>query len=108
MDGPLGSQPARSVGRPQTGSIGRAFGRTLTAMTADALIDAYRDPSVAVDGRGAFSEHHGWLRFGWRMLDPAGQVVLEGQDIGERGCDGLLRRIVGFFGPPPPVDVAPG
>jgi SnoaL-like protein len=91
---------------------------------------AYRDPSVAVDGRAALSEHmagfqermpghrlqrttavdehHGWLRFGWRMLDPAGQVVLEGMDVAERGGDGLLRRVVGFFGPAVPVDVGSG
>jgi hypothetical protein len=90
----------------------------------------YRDPSIAVDGRVAFSEHlagfqarmpghrlerttaidehHGWLRFGWRMLDPAGQVVLEGLDVAERGGDGLLRRVVGFFGPAASVDAAPG
>lgn len=87
---------------------------------------AYRDPTVAIDGREALAEHmggfqarlpghrlvlrtaidehHRWLRFGWRMLDPGGAAVLEGLDIGERDADGRLARIVGFFGPLPASD----
>jgi hypothetical protein len=44
-------------------------------------------------------EHHGRVRFAWRLLGPDGAQLLEGTDFGELGEDGRLRRIVGFFGP---------
>ena len=85
----------------------------------------YCDPRATVQGRdavaahlGAFQErmpghsivittgvdeHDGWLRFGWRMLGAEGEPVLDGIDIGVLDADGRLKRIVGFFGPWPPV-----
>ena len=42
--------------------------------------------------------HHGYLRFGWELVGPDGNVVLAGVDVGEVGEDGRLRRITGFFG----------
>jgi hypothetical protein len=81
----------------------------------------YVDPTAVVCGREAFvahmarfqerlpghslvqttvvDEHHGRLRFGWRMLDPDGAAVLDGIDFGVLDEDGRLLRIVGFFGP---------
>jgi hypothetical protein len=46
-------------------------------------------------------EHHGQLRYGWELLDPAGQVVLAGTDVGQLAPNGRLARITGFFGPLP-------
>jgi hypothetical protein len=85
----------------------------------------YCDPTVRLDGREALlahmagfqerrpgdrleltsgvDEHDGWLRFGWRLLGADGALVLEGMDVGTLGPDGRLARIVGFFGPFPPV-----
>ena len=85
----------------------------------------YCDPAVALEGRAALSayiggwqeqrpgyrleltsgvdEHDGWLRFGWEMLDADGALALEGMDVGTLAADGRLARIVGFFGPFPPV-----
>ena len=85
----------------------------------------YCDPTAVVVGRealaahlGAFhermpghvivlttgvDEHDAWLRFGWRILGPEGAPVLDGVDFGELDGDGRLRRIVGFFGPWPPL-----
>ncbi|MHB8466116.1 MAG: nuclear transport factor 2-like protein [Acidimicrobiales bacterium] len=48
-------------------------------------------------------EHHGHLRYGWQLLDPTGQVVLAGTDVGQLAPDGRLARITGFFGPLPDV-----
>jgi len=42
--------------------------------------------------------HHDQLRFGWELVSPGGDVVLDGVDVGELAPDGRLRRIVGFFG----------
>jgi hypothetical protein len=84
-----------------------------------AVNGVYCDPSVIVEGRNALVAHiagfqqrfpghrlvlstdielhHGWLRFGWLLLAPDGEVALEGTDIGELDDAGRLRRIVGFF-----------
>lgn len=48
--------------------------------------------------------HHDQLRFAWELVGPDGQVALAGTDVGELAQDGRLRRIVGFFGDPPPVN----
>ena len=42
--------------------------------------------------------HHGFLRYGWRLLGPDGAKVLEGVDFAEQDVDGRLARVVGFFG----------
>lgn len=85
----------------------------------------YCDPTVVVDGLDALvahiggfhermpghqivrtsevTEHHGWLHFSWRMIGPGGAMDLDGFDVGERGEDGRLQRIVGFFAPPVPL-----
>lgn len=47
--------------------------------------------------------HHGMVRFTWVLLDPSGTPVSNGTDFGELAPDGRLQRIVGFFGPPPPI-----
>ena len=48
-------------------------------------------------------EHHSRFRFTWVLLNPEGNQVSEGIDVGEVGPDGRLIRITGFFGPPPPL-----
>jgi hypothetical protein len=37
------------------------------------------------------------------MVDGDGNVPMEGFDVGSVGDDGLIERIVGFFGPFPSV-----
>ncbi len=44
------------------------------------------------------------MRFGWRMLGPAGETVLDGMDFVELGGDGRIRLVVGFFGPMTPAE----
>jgi len=48
-------------------------------------------------------EHHGKLRFTWKMLGADGKQVMEGIDFGELAPDGRIQRIVGFFGPAPAI-----
>jgi hypothetical protein len=86
----------------------------------------YCDPTATVDGReplvahiagfhqqmpgarieltSGVDEHDGWVRFAWSMLGPDGATVIEGIDVGELAADGRLRRIIGFFGPFPPLE----
>jgi hypothetical protein len=59
-----------------------------------------RSPDTRIELSSSVDEHHGLLRFAWRLVGPSGPV-LEGMDFGELAEDGRLRRIVGFFGPLP-------
>jgi hypothetical protein len=91
----------------------------------DAWADAgvYSDPTARVEGREALvthiggcqaqmpgarivltsgvDAHHDALRFTWTLRAGDGTTVTEGIDFGELADDGRLRRITGFFGPPP-------
>ena len=49
-------------------------------------------------------EHHGKIHFTWRLVMPDGSVAIDGRDFGELDATGRIAHIVGFFGPPPPVD----
>ena len=84
----------------------------------------YGDPTATVEGRAALIAHIGGFqsmmpghtidiesgvdtygtvfRFAWVMRN-GGDVALEGIDFGELAADGRIRRIVGFFGPFPPL-----
>lgn len=93
-----------------------------TAWAADGL---YQDPTGEAQGRAALTAHiggfqvafpgarlemttgvdahHDRLRFGWRMVQANGTVMVEGIDCGRVGADGRLVEIIGFFGASPPA-----
>ena len=48
--------------------------------------------STAVDA------HHGFARYGWRLVDAKGSAVLQGVDFAELDGEGRLLKVVGFFG----------
>ena len=47
--------------------------------------------------------HHNVFRFTWEMVDANEKVQLVGVDFGELDPRGHIRRLIGFFGPPPEV-----
>ncbi len=49
----------------------------------------------------AVDEHHERFRFTWIMQAADGSTMMEGIDFGELAPDGRIKKIVGFFGPPP-------
>lgn len=51
----------------------------------------------------AIDAHHGFLRYGWRLLAPDGTPAMEGVDVGQLDVDGRLMLVVGFFGAQPPA-----
>ncbi len=74
----------------------------------DALIDLITQfqkqmPGAAIAQVSGIDEHHGRLRFAWKMQGPDGSTRMEGIDIGQLAEDGRIQSIVGFFGPPPPA-----
>ena len=69
------------------------------------LIVTYKQqsPGVSIEMTSNAEEHHGWVRFGWRMLDAEGSVLGEGEDVGEVAEDGRFTRMLGFRNPLPPL-----
>jgi hypothetical protein len=59
-------------------------------------------PGAVIEVVSGIDEHDGYLRFAWQMRAADGSVALVGTDFGELDGDGVLRRIIGFFGPLPP------
>lgn len=80
---------------PQSNAEGRDALVALIGGFQQQLAGATIVPTSGVD------EHHGKLRFTWKMLAADGSPVMEGIDFGEFAGDGRIKRIVGFFGPPP-------
>lgn len=106
---------------------------TTNRMKRDQLLErvfardgVYNDPTPTyVSGRAALSDeiarlqrkypgarfrcsapqaHHGAMRVSWVFARPDGTVVEQGTDFYQVARDGLIRRVTGFFGPPPTVD----
>ena len=69
------------------------------------LIGTYKQqsPGTSIELTSNVEEHHGWVRFGWRMLDADGSVLGEGEDVGEVADDGRFSKVLGFLNPLPPL-----
>jgi hypothetical protein len=60
-------------------------------------------PGHTIDQASGVDTHDGGFRFAWVMHN-GDEIALEGIDFGEVAPDGRIQRIVGFFGPFPPLD----
>ena len=60
-----------------------------------------RRASAAKNRTSALDMHHQFLRYGWRLRNPAGETVLAGVDFMDLDVDGRIARVVGFFGAQP-------
>ena len=60
-----------------------------------------RLPGTNIVLASGVDHHHGKIHFLWKVVNPEGETLLDGRDFGEIGLDGRLRRITGFFDPPP-------
>ena len=58
-------------------------------------------PGATITATSGIDEHHGRLRFAWKMTGPDGATRMEGIDVGQLAEDGRLQSITGFFGPLP-------
>jgi hypothetical protein len=68
---------------------------------AEALLAQF--PGHRFERTTAIDAHHQMLRYGWRLVSPAGAPVVEGIDVADLDVDGRLCRVVGFFGAQPPA-----
>ena len=62
-----------------------------------------RRPGASIARTTALDEHHGYVRFGWRVAQSDGSLLREGIDIAEVSDSGKIRSMLGFFAPPAPV-----
>jgi hypothetical protein len=60
-----------------------------------------RFPGARVILTSGVDEHHGCARYAWAIVGADGSTLLEGLDVAEQGRQGLLRRVIMFFGPLP-------
>jgi len=77
----------------------RAEGREALLALMAGFRQAFAGGSIVLTS--GLDEHHGLIRFTWRIDDAQGTSVLEGIDFGELAPDGRIKLIAGFWGPPP-------
>ena len=74
-----------------------ASGHAAIVAQADALLAQF--PAHCFHRTTEIDAHHGFVRYGWTLINATGIPVLEGCDFAEIDDDGCLRRVIGFFGP---------
>ena len=79
-----------------TNAVGRAA-------LSDAISTFHHSYPGAYFRCSAPQAHHGAMRVSWVLFRPDGSERLRGTDFSELAADGRIRRVVGFFGPPPEV-----
>lgn len=75
---------------------GRFTGRAAIFERINGFSDRF--PGARVDITTKVDEHNGLARYGWRIVDREGTVMLDGIDVVARAEDGRLRRVIMFFG----------
>jgi hypothetical protein len=84
-----------------TDPMSDAQGREALIELISGFQSQYTGASIAI--ASGIDEHHGRLRFAWKMSGPDASTQMEGIDIGQLAHNGRLQSIVGFFGSPPAV-----
>jgi hypothetical protein len=79
---------------------------TVEVVGADALAAHIGETRSAFGGfsikrTSGFEQHHGYVRFAWRMTSNEGEPIVDGFDVVRLATDGRFQSIVGFFGPFP-------
>ena len=59
---------------------------------------AHRFPGARVKIVTNVDTHSGFARYGWEIVDPKGDLVLEGIDVVEASLDGKIQKVLMFFG----------
>ena len=71
------------------------------ASLSDAITEFQRHYPGARFRCGAPQTHHRAMRVSWILLRPDGTQLTQGMDFYDLAPDGLISRVVGFFGAPP-------
>jgi len=73
-------------------------GRGHQGVTDQAATVLAHFPAHRFERTTTIDSHHGFLRYGWRLLAPDGRPAVEGVDFAQLDVDGRLLQVVGFFG----------
>ena len=73
------------------------------AALSDAIAGFQRQYPGARFRCSAPQTHHRAMRVSWLLTGANGKVITQGMDFYELAPDGLVRRVTGFFGPPPAI-----
>lgn len=76
-----------------------AAGHAQIGQQAEQLLTQFPDHRFVRSS--GIDSHHGMARYGWRLVNPEGDTVIEGLDIAQVDAEGRLERVTGFFGPLP-------
>lgn len=57
-------------------------------------------PDAVLRRASGIDSHHGLHRYSWEIV-VASKVILRGFDVAETDAEGLVKRVLGFFGPLP-------
>ena len=68
-----------------------------------AIVSFHRDYPGARFRCSAPQAHHRAMRVSWLLLGRDGKVQAQGMDFYELTPTGLIERVTGFFGAPPPI-----
>lgn len=66
---------------------------------ADAVLERF--PLHRFRRSSGIDVHNGYALYSWQLVDPHGQVGLEGVDVARVDESGRLAQVIGFFGPRP-------
>ena len=61
-------------------------------------------PNTEVVPGSEVDAHNDVVRYPWKIVNPEGDVVMEGLDVAERASDGRLARVLTFHGRLPAVE----
>ena len=79
--------------------IGKAVGRDGLITLIERFQSA--QPNDRIEFTSQAAQHGSNIYFSWQMVAADGSVMVKGVDFGEIGEDGMLKKLVGFFGSPP-------
>lgn len=82
----------------------QVLGREALVQHLGRLIEHFADQRVLLTS--GVDEHHGLIQFTWARVGSDGRSIRSGIDFGEVAADGRLLRMMGFFGPPPPIPLS--
>jgi len=79
-----------------TDPVADVSGHDAIAAMMAATLDMY--PGHRFAQIGDIDAHHDMVRWGWEMVDPDGQRVIDGIDVASVDGQGRLVKLTGFFG----------
>lgn len=76
--------------------------RGLTEFEANVRRFRAKYPDAVISRTSGIDSHHNLHRYSWQ-ISMSGKVALTGFDVSESAANGRICKVLGFFGPLPPI-----